>query len=55
MDLILKFSEFYLVFYWIDYNKEVLNYYEIMLMFLVKELLERKLSDELLNCWISNF
>ena len=54
-DLTPKSSESHLAFHWIDYNKEALNHYEIMPMPLVKELLERKLSDELLNCWISNF
>ncbi|EOP88383.1 NUDIX domain-containing protein [Bacillus thuringiensis] len=54
-DLPPKSSESHLAFQWIDCNKEALNHYEIMPMPLVKELLERKLSDELLNCWISNF
>ncbi|MGN4443585.1 NUDIX domain-containing protein [Bacillus cereus group sp. MYBK79-1] len=48
-------KESHLAFHWIDYNQEALNTYKIMPAPSVKELLERKLSDELLNCWISNF
>ncbi len=48
-------KESHLAFHWIDYNQEALHTYKIMPEPLVKELLERKLSDELLNCWISNF
>ena len=54
-DLTPQSSESHLVFHWIAYNQEALNHYEIMPMPLVKELLESKLNDELLNCWISNF
>ncbi|MEK7016352.1 NUDIX domain-containing protein [Bacillus sp. FSL R9-9410] len=48
-------KESHLAFHWIDFNKENINSYTIMLTPSVKELLERKLSDELLTCWISNF
>ncbi|MBE7150933.1 NUDIX domain-containing protein [Bacillus mycoides] len=48
-------KESHLAFHWIDFNKENINSYTIMPTPSVKELLERKLSDELLTCWISNF
>ncbi|MDM5427964.1 NUDIX domain-containing protein [Bacillus mycoides] len=48
-------KESHLAFHWIDFNKENINSYTIMQTPSVKELLERKLSDELLTCWISNF
>ncbi|MGG0648853.1 NUDIX domain-containing protein [Bacillus mycoides] len=48
-------KEYHLAFHWIDFNKENINSYTIMPTPSVKELLERKLSDELLTCWISNF
>ncbi|KXY38691.1 DNA mismatch repair protein MutT [Bacillus cereus] len=48
-------KESHLAFHWIDFNKENINFYTIMPTPSVKELLERKLSDELLTCWISNF
>ncbi|PDY84329.1 NUDIX domain-containing protein [Bacillus cereus] len=48
-------KESHLAFHWIDFTKENINSYTIMPTPSVKELLERKLSDELLNCWISNF
>ncbi|PFE97802.1 DNA mismatch repair protein MutT [Bacillus thuringiensis] len=54
-DLTPHSSESHLAFHWIDYSKESLNTHKIMPTPSVKELLERKLSDELLNCWISNF
>ncbi|EJR54830.1 hypothetical protein IIM_01770 [Bacillus cereus VD107] len=47
--------ESHLAFHWIEFNKETLNTYKIMPMPSVKELLEKRLSDKLLNCWISNF
>ncbi|MCC1488262.1 NUDIX domain-containing protein [Bacillus tropicus] len=55
IDFIPKSKESHLAFHWIDYNQEALHTYKIMPAPSVKELLERKLSDELLNCWISNF
>ncbi|PEN45895.1 DNA mismatch repair protein MutT [Bacillus wiedmannii] len=55
IDLRPKSKESHLAFHWIDYNQEALHTYKIMPAPSVKELLERKLSDELLNCWISNF
>ncbi|HDX9610148.1 TPA: NUDIX domain-containing protein [Bacillus toyonensis] len=55
IDLPPKSRESHLAFHWIDYSKESLKTYKIMPMPSVKELLERKLNDELLNCWISNF
>jgi len=55
IDLSPKSRESHLAFHWIDYSKESLKTYKIMPMPSVKELLERKLNDELLNCWISNF
>ncbi|MES5893974.1 NUDIX domain-containing protein [Bacillus cereus group sp. RP43] len=48
-------KESHLAFHWIDFNKENINSYTITPTPSVKELLERKLSDELLTCWISNF
>lgn len=48
-------KESHLAFHWIDFNKENINSYTIMPTPSVKELLERKLSDELLTYWISNF
>ncbi|PFU41375.1 DNA mismatch repair protein MutT [Bacillus cereus] len=48
-------KESHLAFHWIDFNKENINSYTIMPTPSVKELLERKLSDGLLTCWISNF
>ncbi|PGO23425.1 DNA mismatch repair protein MutT [Bacillus cereus] len=48
-------KESHLAFHWIDFNKENINSYTIMPTPSVKELLKRKLSDELLTCWISNF
>ncbi|MBJ7985901.1 MULTISPECIES: NUDIX domain-containing protein [Bacillus] len=48
-------KESHLAFHWIDFNKENINSYTIMPTPSVKELLEIKLSDELLTCWISNF
>ncbi|ETT83541.1 NUDIX domain-containing protein [Bacillus mycoides] len=48
-------KESHLAFHWIDFNKENINSYTIMPTPSVKELLEKKLSDELLTCWISNF
>ncbi|WP_088291844.1 NUDIX domain-containing protein [Bacillus mycoides] len=47
-------KESHLAFHWIDFNNENINSYTIMPTPSVKELLERKLSDELLTCWISN-
>ncbi|PFM55911.1 DNA mismatch repair protein MutT [Bacillus cereus] len=47
-------KESHLAFHWIDFNNESINSYKIMPSPSVKELLERRLSDELLNCWISN-
>lgn len=55
IDFIPKSKESHLAFHWIDYNQDALHTYKIMPVPSVKELLERKLSDELLNCWISNF
>lgn len=55
IDLPPNSRESHLAFHWIDYSKESLKTYKIMPMPSVKELLERKLNDELLNCWISNF
>ncbi|RAN78393.1 NUDIX domain-containing protein [Bacillus sp. SRB_331] len=43
-------KESHLAFHWIDFNKENINSYTIMPTPSVKELLERKLSDELLTC-----
>lgn len=54
-DLTPKSRESHLAFHWIDYSKEALHTYKIMPMPSVKELLERKLNDALLNCWIRNF
>ncbi|MGH0429792.1 NUDIX domain-containing protein [Bacillus mycoides] len=48
-------KESHLAFHWIDFNKENINSYTIMPTPSVNELLERKLNDELLTCWISNF
>ncbi len=55
IDFVPKSKESHLAFHWIDYKQKTLNTYKIMPAPSVKELLERKLSDELLNCWISNF
>jgi ADP-ribose pyrophosphatase YjhB (NUDIX family) len=53
-DLVPISKESHLAFHWIDFNNENINSYKIMPSPSVKELLERRLSDELLNCWISN-
>lgn len=47
-------KESHLAFHWIDFNKENLNTYKIMPNPTINELLEKRLSDELTNCWISN-